>query len=409
VKHPRVLLPFVAVLLVAGVVTAVSVSGDPAPSPGVSEGRLEIQGAAVVGHGGTDRTVHTLRDLTTGDTVALTSGAARVDLPSGGYVELRQDSRVTLDHGPELMAGSLLVVPNGAPVTVESLGTLVRGAAGATRLTVNLGVQVDVLAGAADITSAGRELEVPALRSAHVPAVGLVPGQPVPLVVTADDPWDQRYLAAVIDSGAALENLSRAFTGQVGRGDVQSVAFYQSLLPGLAAESEFDQSSVDGGRPPGETLLAAAIALRGRRGDSFHARFADGLGFRAEGATWGLVAEDQLVPSLPDLVNLVSGAVGQSPQQAASVPVAPQNGGAVAQPSARPTTAPTVAPRSSALRPPVTTLPTTVPGGPAVPGSTAPTAPLNGLLAPVLDPVLNLLNGLLAPVLGAPTPPPAGG
>ena len=403
-KRPRVLLPIVAVLLVAGVVTAVSVSGDPAPGTGISEGRLEIQGSALVGHVGNERTVHSVRELTTGDTVVLTTGAARVDLPSGGYVELRRDSRITLDHGPELMAGSLLVVPNGAPVTVESLGTLVRGTAGATRLTVNLGLQVDVLAGAADITSAGRQLEVPALRSAHVPAVGLVPGQPVALVVTADDPWDQRYLAAVIDSGAALENLSRGFTGQAGRGDGRSVAFYQSLLPGLAGQSEFDQSSVDGGRPPGETLLAAAVAMRGRRGDSFHARFADGLGFRAEGATWGLVAADQLVSSLPDLVNLVSAALGQSPQPAVAVAVGPQNAGPTAPLPIRSTTVPTTAPRSNALRPPATTPTTNAPTAPA-----AANAPLNGLLTPVLDPVLNVLNGLLAPVLGSSTPPPAGG
>ncbi len=405
-KLYRLLSAVVAALLVAGVAAAVAVSGDRAPSSAVGEGRLDIQGTALVGHAGHERTVHKTRDLVTGDNVTIASGSGRLFLSPGGYVELRRGTRIMVDHGPDLMSGSLLAVADGPAVVVESLGTLVRATAGATRLTVNLGLQVDVLAGAADITSAGRRLDVAALRSAHVPAVGLVPGQPVPLVVTADDSWDQRYLAAVIDSEAALENLARGFSGQVGVDQAQTLASYQALLPGLGGNGDFDQSSIDGGRAPGETLLAAAIAMLGRRGDSFHVRFADALAFRGQGATWALVAMDELVPSLPALANMVSSAVGQPPQQAAPV-LAGSQVATGSPPPIRSTTSATPAPRPNALRPSATPPTPPTPARTTVPAAgPAPSAPLDGLLAPVLDPVLSLLNGLLSPVLGSPTPPP---
>lgn len=386
----RALPAIILLLLVVGVVAALIVASDGSDSKAV-EGRLEVSGAVNLKRGNQETAIDGRRNLEAGDAITVDSGSATLVLPAGGDVEARKDVHLSVNRGPELVSGTVLVVAEVSTVALRAGGSNVYVAPNsAARVTAGVGLQVDVFAGSAEIASAGRSLQVPSLRSVHVPAVGLLPGRPSPLVMTPSDPWDQRYLAAAIDASQPLEDLARGFSAQVPSATVSTVGFYQQLLPGLAEQSGFGEASI-GNRPPGETLVAAAIALLGQR-DNFEARYANALSFRADGAQWALVALDQQVASLPALVERVRQAAGQQPVALASVPQATPKRSTPR--AVQPATAPTaVAPAPAASSTPSgqalgarTTTTTTVPG-------------IGGLLSPVLNPILNLLGGLLAPIV----------
>jgi hypothetical protein len=176
------------------------------------------------------------------------------------------------------------------------------------------------------VASAGRSLDVPALRQVAVPAAGLLPGKPSPLIFRAGDAWDQRFLGDAIDLGNQLVARSRGFTAQLGPGEGHTTAFYRQILPALANEPSFDVASLGPDRSPGEALVGLAIAVTGTRG-SFDDRVAAVFAFHDDGAAWGLVALDQGVSRAPLLAG-VDEAIGRGPlsvaegrpQPAASAP-----------------------------------------------------------------------------------------
>ena len=116
------------------------------------------------------------------------------------------------------------------------------------------------------VESAGQSLAVPALRQADVPAVGLVPSRPVPLIYRDSDTWDRRFLGDWIDLGRDLESSSRGLTGELPAGDRPSTVFYRRLVPGLRSQPAFTPGLLGRGHDPGETVVGAAITVTGRRG-----------------------------------------------------------------------------------------------------------------------------------------------
>src|SRR5690606_7698895 len=127
----------------------------------------------------------------------------------------------------------------------------------------------------------------------------------------ADDPWDRRYLAAAVEVGETLQSLAQGYTNNLNPGEGRTPGFFRLVLPGLDDEPEFSGDLIDGERPPGETLIGAAITDLGRRG-SFVQRWSSVFTFRDQGALWGLVALDQDVSGTP-LLGTVQEAIADSP------------------------------------------------------------------------------------------------
>lgn len=371
------------------------------------EGRLDPDGRVLLTRGDKPLTVSRPRSLAPGDTLEVAEGTAKLTLPGGDVVEMRPRSVLVLDRGPDLRSGTVLVTTVGAPRTLRAAGSQV-DASGAVRLDVTLALRVAVFGGYAVVRSGGRTFGVSALREASVPVVGVLEARP--LTISRNDAWDQRFLEDAAVKEPDLESRARSFSGQVAADDAGSVAYYRNLLPGLGAEQSFGQDDVDRlGRPPGtqpgdrlragEVLLGAAIALQGKRA-SFAERLDRAATFRAEGASWALVALDQQVPSIDGLLGLVDAATNAAPLELAAPSTPPAPVAVLEPPPARPTT--TTAPRrqttttTARVARPAPTTTTTRPRQqpqPADPGTIV--LPVDPLLDAVTDPVVDLLNNLL--------------
>lgn len=389
--------------------------------PGAGEARLEVDGVAIVERDGERDTVEGGTDLDPGDRVEITEGVGRLLLAEGVRMEMREglgdadNSVLVMGERPVLEAGDLLVA---APERsgIEAAGTAVDIAAGAARVSRQLGVGVAAYDGLVHIDSAGQEREVPALREMQVPALGRPPRAPRPLTYDAEDPWDRRILGDAIALGERLEGLATNYTQNLSPGEGRTVGFFKLVLPGLEDETELD-ALLEPDRPTGETLIGAAIADLGRQG-SFPARWSSVFGFRDQGAEWGLVALDQDVSGSP-LLGTIEQAIASSPLgfvegELASAPP----GGPVSPPTQPPGSTPTTSPGSpttSPTSPPRSSPTTTSPPPPSAPGPLDPLvppdpsqpeepAPLAPEVQPVVEPVTDLVGGIVDGLLGPSNP-----
>lgn len=394
-------------LAVAALVPAACSDGG----PGEGEARLEVDGRAVVERrGGARDVVDGSTELHQGDRVEITDGVGRMELRRGTRMELRAglddaaNSQVVMGSTPELEAGDLLVsAPAGAEVAAA--GSTLTVAGGAARVSRALGVGVAAYDALVEIDSAGVERSVPALRQMQVPALGRPPLKPRPLVYDAGDPWDRRFLGRAMELGDRLTAMARGYTDNLAAGEGRTPGFFRLVLPGLEDEADFGADLLDIDRPPGETLIGAAISDLSRRG-TFRDRWQSVFGFHDEGAAWGLVALDQAVSATP-LLGTVEQALSASPLGFASPPIsrspsttpassspagaAPPSGGSSSSGPSSPT--PTSAPSS-----PVTT----APPPPVVSPVPPPPEPVAPILEPVVEPVTEVVTGLLGGLLGLP-------
>jgi len=390
-------------LVVSAGVAALLVGCNPSTTA-TGEGRLDPGSQVLLTtRGGQPMTSSRSRPLQSGDSVEVFQGTAKVTLPDGQVLELQPRSVLVLDQGPDLRSGDLLVTtPAGSsPGQIRAAGSEVR-VSGAARVTFAPSLRVVTYQGISALRSGARQLDVPALRTADVSLPGLLPGRPSPLALDRADPWAGRFLRDALENEAGLESRSRGFTSQVTAMDASSPAFYGSLLPGLAAQAPLQQDLVDrfGRTQPdtpvraGEVLIGSIMALQGRRA-SFAERVAGAAAFRAEGASWALVAVDQQVPSIDAVLRMVDDAVNVAPLELAArpptaLPLTPPGTAPITRP-ANPRTAPAPT-TTSTTRPaqPRTTTPT-----PAPPTTTAPAVRLDPLLDTTLDPIVDLLADLL--------------
>ena len=399
---------FTALAVTTGV--AIAMLGCNRSAKVAGEGRLEPEGRVLLTKEGDDPvTVARPRALRTGDTVEVVEGTAKVTLPAGGVVELQRGTVLRLNRGPELRSGDVLVTSTDSSSTMRAAGSDVGVTAGAARVTLAPSLRVVTYQGTASVRSGGRGLEVPALRSAEVSLIGLLPGRPSPLVLDRSDPWVGRFLGAAADKEAALESRARGFTNQVNPGEAASPAFYSGLLPGLPFPAEFQQDEVDrlGRSQPaapargGDVLVGSAIAILGQRG-TFAERIAGAAAFRAEGATWALVAVDQQVPSLDALLRLIDDALNAAPLQLAAgpsvapaaVPSEPPPAPATTRTTRRPTIVRSTPTTTPTTRRPATRSRTTTPPPPPT-TSPQPLLPIEPLVESTVEPVVDLLTDLL--------------
>jgi len=295
-----------------------------------SSARLSASGGVEVATGGgAYRAVDGNRTLGAGDRVKVNTGKAVVRLNSDRQLELRNGSELELGAVTggktltfSLVAGDLLVTAPGesGPLAVTVSDSEVSVAGGSARLSRGSAAMVASYNAAVLVSSAGRSLQVPARRQVAVPAAGLLPGKPSPIIFKAGDSWDQRFLGDAIDLGNQLVARSRGFTAQLGPGEGRSAGFYRQILPDLGNEPSFDVASLGPDRSPGEALVGLAITVQGNRG-AFADRLASVFTFHDDGAAWGLVALDQGVSRAP-LLSRVDEAIGRGPLSLAEAPPA---------------------------------------------------------------------------------------
>ncbi|MGI8776605.1 MAG: hypothetical protein ACR2LJ_04285 [Acidimicrobiales bacterium] len=390
-----------SVALMAGL--AVGCSGG-----GGSSARLSVSGKAEVATGGgSARSVDGSRTLHAGDRVKVDAGSAVIRLSGDRQVELRTGSEVSLSLSgpsgssgsgvqPSLVAGDLLVTAPGAgaaaSVTATVADSVVSVSGGSARLTRGSATTVASYDAQVTVASAGRSLNVAPLRQVAVPAAGLLPGKPSPLIFKSGDSWDRRFLGDAIDLGNQLVARSRGFTAQLGPGEGHTTGFYRQILPALENEPSFDVASVGADRSPGEALVGLAIAVAGTR-RSFTDRVATVFAFHDDGAAWGLVARDQGVARAP-LLSGVDEAIGRGPLSVAEgrpQASAPASGSSSRSRAA--TTPPPPPPPSSGGG--STAGP--APASPSSPTASTPGSPLNvgAPLDNTVNSLVNVLNGLL--------------
>jgi len=398
-----------AAVMVSSGVAALLLGCNPS-SKATGEGRLEPGSQVLLTtRGGQPVTSSKSRPLQSGDSVEVFEGTAKVTLPDGQVLELQPGSVLVLDQGPDLRRGDLLVTaPSGSSPTtaIRAAGNQVR-VSGAARITIAPSLRVVTYQGTSTLSSGARQIDVPALRTADVSLPGLLPGRPSPLTLDQADPWVGRFLREALDVEAGLESRSRGFTSQVAATDARSPAFYISLLPELAAQTALQQDLVDrfGRVQPdtpvraGEVLIGSIVALQGQRA-TFADRLAGAAAFRAEGASWSLVAVDQQVPSIDAVLRMFDAAVNVAPLElAAPAPTVPPP---TLPPPTLPVPAPTTRPANPRTAPAPNTTSTTRPAQPrastptqAPPTTAPPAVSLDPLLDANLDPVVALLADLL--------------
>ena len=370
------------------------------------EARLSVErGHAEVARAGEpDRFVTDKLTLRTGDRVKVLTGEARMRLPEGRELWLRDGSDVTVSARPRLNAGDVVALAGEHSLTVRAADATATVLDGAARVRRDLGMSAGTYEGSVRLTTASKTLEVPAYRQASVASIGLLPVRPTPLAFHESDAWDRRFLGVAMELTTDLQRRSEGLTAQLDRGEGRSPGFYRMLLPGLD-ERGFEPALIDGTRGPGETLVGAAIALRGERG-SLTERWRQIFSFRDDGAAWGLVALDQAVTDVPGVRRVLTEALGRlpastdvavaAPAEAAPVTIeAPRattgSGSRAAGPGSVPSTVPAPMTPPATQPPPTNPPPVTLP--PVAPPSSQ--GPVEGVLDPVVDTVDGLVGGLL--------------
>ncbi|MBV9283636.1 MAG: hypothetical protein JO176_03410, partial [Acidimicrobiia bacterium] len=219
---------------------------------GPGEARLTvITGRAEVASSGADwRSGHTDQRLHRNDRVRVLSGLSEVHFSSDRTVELRNGSELQVLSQPELMRGDVLASAKSTPLTVSAGNAEAHVHDGAAHVSRALGVTAASYSGDLTVTSAGRDLSVPALRQAGVPGPGLVPATPSPLDYQPDNPWDRRYLGDAIDLGDELQARAEGFTAQLAPDEGRTAGFYRELLPALDKEPAFTQAELDPNMSP---------------------------------------------------------------------------------------------------------------------------------------------------------------
>jgi uncharacterized membrane protein YgcG len=417
---------FGAVVAVVAVIAALGLVGCSNRALGPGEARLTVtSGRAQVATTGENwKSAHSDQKLQRNERVRVLSGISQVHLASERTVELRSGSELQVSPQPTLLKGDALATAKATALTVGAGNADAQVRDGAAHVTRSLGVTAASYEGDVSVSSAGRDLTIPALRQAGVPGPGLLPASPTPLDYRADNPWDRRYLGDAIDLGDELQARSQGFTAQLTPDEGHTVGFYRQLLPALENEPAFTQDLLQPDMHPGDTLVGAAITIQGKNG-SFIDRWRSVFGFHDQGAQWGLVALDQHVTRAP-VLSEVDDALGRRSVGAQAAGAAASGGAA---PGLLATTPPAVpgpaAPSASGATggsggsggngggggtggggnssPPTTTPPPGLPvlppllnPPPPTPTSTVPPSnPVGGLLQGVGNAVGGLLGGLL--------------
>ena len=246
------------------------------------------------------------RTLGANDQVRVIDGRATLELPHSSKAELRSGSVLTMAAGPTqpevtLDEGDLLIeTGRGDTLSVDG-GTSVVSVAGSAKLRRGVSLAAGVYEGTARLQRNEQALTVPQYRQAAVVGTGILPQAPDPLGLSASDDWDRRLLGRVIAADAQLTIFAQSFEAEVPTA-AATPDLFKTVAPRLADLPI--TPDVLGGRAPGENLIGLTLVALDK-GD-FLSRFQRIFGFRAQGASWGLVAADRGINPNPVLDDLES-------------------------------------------------------------------------------------------------------
>jgi hypothetical protein len=244
---------------------------------------------------------------------------------------------------------------------------------GIARVRQGLTLEVDVYRGAAVVRTVTDTVGVPRLRRAVVSGNGSSLVTIAPLVLNSIDKWDRKFLGTAIELDSALSARSRGLTMQVANdGD--------AVVNQVVNATGFSDLTLLRDEPVGEFVVAAELARAAHLGEQ---GVLAALKLRSEGASWGLIAIEQGLHSLPATFDGIDSSV---------VPV---NADSVAKVPTADAPAATTTPTPAVKLP---TVPVTVPtSGGTTPVTLPPPDPQQptNVVAGLVEGVDNLLGGLL--------------
>jgi hypothetical protein len=294
-------------VLIAGLVVA-GVDSVDRNKVAAGTARLEPSGLVEVSVAGAPfvRAQHG-RTLRANDQVRVIDGKAVLELGREGgqnsKVELRAGSVLTI-HGKDeptalsLDDGDLLVESGRGDTVVIDGGTAVMKVAGAAKLRRGVSLAAGVYTGTARFERNDQGLNVTQYRQAAVVGTGILPPAAGPLSLSPSDEWDRRMLGPVMALDEQLTLITKAFEADAPAAVGPDT--YKEWVPRAASLPLTPELLT--GRAVGENLIGVTLVALDK-GD-FTTRFQAIFGFRAEGASWGLVAADRAINPNPVLGDL---------------------------------------------------------------------------------------------------------
>lgn len=364
---------------VPGIFSVSAITGSStARFPGATDWRPLVKGEEVPG--GTAIRLPTVTDVLT-----LTRGTqveielrANEEPPDGGF---GAEAVVVAIDEIVIQTGDALARSDGAlPLRLRSAddGIAASGAGGTFRLDRRTSLRIGVYAGTVEVNGPAGAAPLPALREAQ-PRNG-APGLPQPLRLTEGDAWDVRFLGDALDLDRDLAAQIAGYEGEFGD-RTRSVDDLSQIARDAGRDVSFVRATLD--RPAGDVLvsLMLALLLEARNAAEAPRAYAEMLGLRASGATWGLVATERHVSAADALAAVVRG-VGlrtgdvQPGRGSIDHPTTPPTSKASSTP--RPTRTPRTTPPPTT--PPRTTPPPTTPPPTTPPPTTTPCSDVDKVL-----------------------------
>jgi hypothetical protein len=299
---------FVVGLLSLGVAFATTRPTAPL-LPGTA--RLVPGGAAVTVHRGSPVSAADAL-LRAGDSITVNSGVATVRTAAGSLFARAGSAIAITDGAPRVTRGDVIVQGKSFTVAMRSATADITGTA---RVRQALTLEIGMYNGGAVVRTMTETLGVPRLRRAIVAgAGGPAAVQIAPLVLDATDNWDRKFLGDALELDVVLTARSRGLTMQVAGGG-------NSVLDKLLATPAWkDALTVLSDTPIGEVIVAAELA---RAANLPKEAVEAALRLRSEGASWGLIALDQGVHSIPETFEGLDSVVVPVVAPAVVVPEAP--------------------------------------------------------------------------------------
>ncbi|HEV7861863.1 MAG TPA: hypothetical protein VGR20_04150, partial [Acidimicrobiia bacterium] len=320
------LMSAILTVLLAGVIVA-GVDSMDRNKVEVGTARLDPTGLVEVSIGGAPftRASHG-RTLGATDQVRVVDGRAVLDLPHSSKVELRSGSALTVNGATQpaivLDEGDLLVeTGRGDTMTIDG-GTSMISVAGSAKVRRGVSLAAGVYEGTVRLQRNEQGLTIPQYRQAAVVGTGILPQAPEPLSLSPSDEWDRRLLGPVMALDEQLTLFARNFEALAPASPEPDL--YKTVLP-RAAELPITAELL-GGRSSGENAIGLTLVALDE--GEFLNRVQRIFGFRAQGASWGLVAADRAVnpnPVLKDLEEAL-GKLSPEPVLPGGVALPPKSG-----------------------------------------------------------------------------------
>jgi hypothetical protein len=371
---------------VSGILVLVLALAGCSSSRIASIGRIvSSDGRATLVHNGVISSINGELSLFSGDTIEVREGGVgNLTLSGGRKFELAKARIKARATGATIIGGEVLVlVPGKTPVSVGP--AQIRATTGPLRIDVGDRSRVAAYGAQGVVVRSGSQLvKLPPYWQTELLPEGAI-GESKPLILDADDRWDQRFAGEAIQTDYVLGNLLRGLQAQLAgaeRGPVVAEITSAGITP--------DRLLPFAAYPQSDLLVGLSMAREWKTSspEDIGARFQGVLILHTVGTSWGLIAQqlgvdrEAFVSTLNAVVTRITTPAITGPHPVTPAPITP---------SPRPVTIPAQTP------------PQTQPVAPPPPAPEKPKLPLPdvlrnllpGDLQLVIDDLYGLLHALL--------------